>query len=341
MGTRPPDAYSPYEHGVRQLLNQLGTHHVCYDEVQTYQQRLVENINLSRRYGDSETRRADRAALLEWLNGLALNTLNTTFERLCSSVDVSLALQNMPLSEATRTRNPFGHTGRITNPDDFFNRETLLNQIFDALSQGDNLSLVGEPQVGKSSLLAMICALGPQRITLPPDTFAYINVQRAENEDAFYELLCEKLGIESSRGTTLMRAVRNTHHVLCLDELEGLPWGGLSQQTRHMLATLAHAVEPPLHLVIASTRPLDELFPDDPPDTSLATLCRQFHIERFGQETARAFLARCLNGTGVVFANEDIEVLLHESEGNPGRLQQAAATMYRQVTLRQRASTDA
>jgi hypothetical protein len=55
--------------------------------------------------------------------------------------------------EPLTSLHPFGETGCITNPDRFFDREELLRQIFEELEKGSNLSLVGESQVGKSSIL--------------------------------------------------------------------------------------------------------------------------------------------------------------------------------------------
>lgn len=56
--------------------------------------------------------------------------------------------------------NPFGRVGRIDNPDEFFDREHLLERIFFELARGINLSLVGEAQIGKSSILAKLCHEG-------------------------------------------------------------------------------------------------------------------------------------------------------------------------------------
>lgn len=67
------DSYTPYETGLRRLLDRLGRDHPRYGEVLTYKQRLEENIARSRRYGDTETRRAERAEILEQLNAIPLD----------------------------------------------------------------------------------------------------------------------------------------------------------------------------------------------------------------------------------------------------------------------------
>lgn len=128
--------------------------------------------------------------------------------------------------------NPFGEKGRIETPDRFFDRQDLLRRIFEELRKGSNLSLVGETQVGKSSLLSMICALGPERLQLPPEHFIYMSIEWIEDEDDFYETLCAELGLETCRGGKLQRALRGKRYILCLDEFEGMKWDGAQRSSK-------------------------------------------------------------------------------------------------------------
>jgi hypothetical protein len=77
------DSFTAYENGLQQLLNQLGLNHPAYDDALTFQQRLTENIQRARRFGDTASRRADRAEVIDQLNALTLNTLGTSFNDLC------------------------------------------------------------------------------------------------------------------------------------------------------------------------------------------------------------------------------------------------------------------
>jgi len=81
--TSPGDAFSPYENGIRELLARLGQQHVRHSEALVYQQRLLENITLSRLYGDTDTRKAERAEVIARLNALAQAELQVTFNALC------------------------------------------------------------------------------------------------------------------------------------------------------------------------------------------------------------------------------------------------------------------
>jgi len=225
--------------------------------------------------------------------------------------------------------NPFGDRGRITDPDRFFDREELLRQIFEELGKGVNLSLVGESQIGKSSLLSMVCALGPERMGRPPETFAYLSLEWVDDESDFYEALCDALGIETCRGYQLTRALRDKRYVLCLDEIEKMTWDGFTMHVRSQLRGLADGPAAPLKLVIASRSPLAYLFPDSTELTSpLAGICHPLDVGPFPPDVAREFLDDRLRSTSVSFTESEIATLLEESGSHPAKLQHAAADLY-------------
>ena len=227
--------------------------------------------------------------------------------------------------------NPFGVTGRITTPGRFFDREELLRQTFEELGKGVNVSLVGASQVGKSSLLSMVCTLWPERMELPEKAFGYLSMQWVDSEDGFYAALCDTLGLaETCRGYKLTRSLRDQRHVLCLDEIEKMTWDGFTARVRSQLRGLADGPAAPLKLVIASRSPLARLFPDSPElDSPLAGICRQLDVGPFSSRVVRAFIADRLRGAGVTFTESEIAALLEETGGHPARLQRAAADLYR------------
>jgi len=83
VGSDQTDIYIIYETGLRQLLNQVGREHPDHAEALIYQQRLSENIAQSRRYGNTDTRKAERAEIIGHLNKFALATLGLSFDELC------------------------------------------------------------------------------------------------------------------------------------------------------------------------------------------------------------------------------------------------------------------
>ncbi len=238
-----------------------------------------------------------------------------------------------PVPAPSSAPNPFGDTGSITDAARFFDREELLRQVFEELSKGSSISLVGESQVGKSSVLRRIEALGKEHIQPPPDHVAYLSLQHVDDEDEFYEALCESLEIATCRGGKLTRALRGRRCLLCLDEIEKMAWDGFTVKLRSHLRGLADGRDQPLTLVIASRSPLARLFPDSPElDSPLSGICRQINVEPFAPDIARAFLLHRLRGTGVTFSEAQIHTLLTQSGGHPARLQQAAADLYRRLT---------
>jgi WD40 repeat protein len=84
LPTSPPeteDVYSNYERGLKQLLASLEDQAAMGDTL-SFEQQLWENINLTRRYGDTEERRARRNEILALLNELALQEIGRSFNDL-------------------------------------------------------------------------------------------------------------------------------------------------------------------------------------------------------------------------------------------------------------------
>jgi hypothetical protein len=228
--------------------------------------------------------------------------------------------------------NPFGDRGRITDPERFYGRQDLLHQIFEGLSQGTNLSLVGESQIGKSSTLSMVCHLAPDYLSIPAENVAYLSLEWVDDEADFYEALCDGLNIELARGFKLTRIIRDRRYLVCVDEIEKMTWDGFTMRVRSHLRGLADGHNAPITLVIASRSPLERLFPDSPEmDSPLAGVCRQINVQPFSPQMSRAFILARLQGTGVSFTEEQISDIIAESQGRPGLIQQAAANLYRQI----------
>lgn len=282
-----------------------------------------------------KTNAHDKTALVLLLHSLAEST-HTDDVLHTELLDLAHTLETTPLPNLamfheavppTSSTNPFGGVGRITDPACFFDREEILRQIFEELRKGVNLSLVGESQIGKSSLLTMICAAAPAQ--LPGVTCAYLSLEWVENEDEFYTALCEGLQIAACRGYRLVRALQGQRYVLCLDEMEKMAWQDFTVNLRSQLRGLADGPDAPLKLVIASRSPLGRLFPDAPElDSPLAGICRHLDIGPFPPDVARAFLTTRLHPTSVTFTEAEITALIRQTGGHPARLQRAAADLF-------------
>ena len=89
------DTYTPYETGLKKLFNLLDRESSYYSNLTVYEQRLKENIDNSRLYGDSEERRTNRSEIIHQLNRIALSILDVSFNDLCTSAIPTNSLEYM------------------------------------------------------------------------------------------------------------------------------------------------------------------------------------------------------------------------------------------------------
>lgn len=132
----------------------------------------------------------------------------------------------------TQKSNPFYHQGRISDPAQFIGRTAEIGQITHLLRTMQSVSLVGEPRIGKSSLLYYIFRQGKHLID-EDTTVAYVDFRGVKDEPSFYELCCQAMhdadnGIEFNNAKPVIEyrlrdletAAANHHVVLCFDRFE-------------------------------------------------------------------------------------------------------------------------
>jgi hypothetical protein len=93
-GIQSQDEYSHYEMGLINLLKKLGENHPDHGKALTYQQRLTENLDQTRRFGNTSARQADRAEIIARLNSLASSALGTSFNNLCQESGIFSTITN-------------------------------------------------------------------------------------------------------------------------------------------------------------------------------------------------------------------------------------------------------
>lgn len=115
------DVFSDYKNGLSRLLTELGDKHDHFTDALTLQTRLLENIEQAQLFGDTETRRADRAQILDALNRLTVETLGVSFNelfRIKTASNISKAapdnnsntIEVKKTSQANGNINPSGQT---------------------------------------------------------------------------------------------------------------------------------------------------------------------------------------------------------------------------------------
>ncbi len=233
------------------------------------------------------------------------------------------------LKPQARPENPFGDRGRIDDPARYFVRQPLTREVLDELRKHQSVSIVGDSQIGKSSLLWYITRMGPQLLNRPASDFAYFSLELVRSEDEFFEYLCDELGVPLCRGYKLEKALRGRQVILCLDEIEKMAWQGFSHDIRSELRGLADGASAPLTLVIASRSPLGQVFPDSPGMTSpLAGLCNHLSVPPFTPPEALALTRFRLNGTGSSLPDSLVESSCRQANGHPAALQKALHDLY-------------
>jgi len=229
--------------------------------------------------------------------------------------------------------NPFGMRGRVEDESAYFVRYPLVDEIFTELRKGQSLSILGDSQMGKSSLLWYIVHAGPKVLEKPQGDFIFMDLQLMRNDKDFYACLCEELGLPTLNGHALGRELRGRKVILCVDEVEKMGWKGFSHDLRSELRGLADGSSAPLTLVIASRSPLSRLFPDSPEMTSpLAGLCAQINLTAFTLQEAIALAQTRLAPLGLSLPQDSIVSAHQKSSGHPAslqeKLQQAFANRY-------------
>ncbi|MDY6784762.1 MAG: hypothetical protein SW833_19830 [Cyanobacteriota bacterium] len=94
--------------------------------------------------------------------------------------------QGIVVAKNNLSNNPFKPlTGIIDDPALFFNRERNLRSIFELLNSRSSVAIIGDRQIGKSSLLKAIERQAQQQLYSRRQPI-YLNLQSIENEDDFY-----------------------------------------------------------------------------------------------------------------------------------------------------------
>lgn len=258
-----------------------------------------------------------------------------TFKLILSGQYQSTQLSKPLLSSSSPFPSfPFGDRGCITSDERFFDRTAVLAEIFDALSNAWNVSIVGERQVGKSSLLAKICRHGATQLMLDSRQIIYLDMELIHTEETFFQRLCKEMDVESCRGYDLLEATQGKKYILCIDEIEKMRNPEkFSGDERDELRGLSDGAHMPFTLVTASRTPLDELFPDDVYSTSpFFNIFQQIRLPAFSEEVAAQFLKHRLRDFSIQFSDDQIRILIQNSGGHPATLQALAKALYSELS---------
>jgi hypothetical protein len=227
--------------------------------------------------------------------------------------------------------NPFYTSGRINDASLFCGRQRIVREICSELGKGCSVSIVGDSQVGKSSLLYYLYQSHAD--WLPQGTIQFIDLQGVLDEEDFCETILSNLGESGDTLRALKRALAGRELILLLDEVERLAEDDFNPRLHDLLRSLAQ--EPHFAMCLATERPLVEVFPSHTPG-GVSPFHNIFVIKTLGPFTeaeARDCIATCLAKTGVTFSEREIERLLMESHCHPSKLQARAKALFEEKVL--------
>lgn len=243
-------------------------------------------------------------------------------------------------SSKVNINNPFGKSGRIDNDLYFFKRDFLLSNIFNELKKGQSVELIADEQIGKSSILSHICRN-------PPDLnkhAIYIDFNLMQDDIDFFTFVCRKLNIpmdkvRNCRGSELSDYLmeKGQKYILCLDKIERLTTDKFPVDMRNELRGISEGENTPFTLLISTSKPLKEIFPDTGIDSSpLANICRAIRVEPFSEKEVTGLIQQYLTGQPISFSETDIKTIFEQSQGHPHNIQELAYALYEQkaATLR-------
>ena len=230
-----------------------------------------------------------------------------------------------PEAEALPNPTPFFVGGRINDPRYFFGRERLLREIRADLRKYSSVSIYGEPQIGKSSLLYYLAAT--RHDWLPAEvTLEFIDLQGVLDEADFCETVIGKLGGSGDTLRHLKRTLHQRNVILLFDEVERIAAPDFNPRLHDLLRALAQ--EPHFAMCLVTHHPLITVFPPQTPGgvSPFHNIFTSRELGPFTEAEARHFLQQ----TKANFSEAEIEHLLAESRCQPARLQRLAKKLNQQ-----------
>ncbi len=245
-----------------------------------------------------------------------------------SNSDVTSDQDSSQTSVPKVQHNPFNYlTGRIDDPKLVFGREKEVKRIFELLNIGSSVAVIGEPEIGKSSLLKVVEDQAESKLKLPRKPI-YLNLGEVYGEDDFYFFLCDLIGIPECKGYRLSRELKKHQLLLILDNVEKMAWDGFTNQIRSQIRALAEGNNAPLRLVIAAERPLSQLFNDSGMVSPFENVCLEETISYWDEQTIPKFINYHLQNTSISFTEEEISQIISDTKGHPKKVMNLCYQIY-------------
>lgn len=112
------DPYWIYLAALAMLLQRADQQHSSYKRALVYQYRLNENVSRTRKFGDTDSRRAERAEIIDSLNAISLETMSIPYNEICSQFQSFGAESNLAVPSDDLTQfHSYVHVDPFMFPD--------------------------------------------------------------------------------------------------------------------------------------------------------------------------------------------------------------------------------
>ncbi|MBN2006786.1 MAG: ATP-binding protein, partial [Anaerolineae bacterium] len=221
--------------------------------------------------------------------------------------------------------NPFTDMLMIRDAARFVGREAELHRLRSLLRSG-SVTLVGDPKIGKSSLMARLADLW--QAENGGRVFGPLDCQGVLDCDDFFAELAELLGLQDIDDRRKLRdALRATSGLLLIDEVDCAPGWGLTDNDFALFRAVCSA-NPNFKLVTVSRSPLKTIFPDARRGSPAYNFLIPYTLGSLNDADARALLAHPWDTAAPTFDTATVDTLLALAGTHPFKLQRAAHHRY-------------
>ncbi|MBN2394621.1 MAG: CHAT domain-containing protein, partial [Anaerolineae bacterium] len=221
--------------------------------------------------------------------------------------------------------NPFTDMLVIRDASRFIGRDAELRRVRSLLRSG-SVTLVGEPKIGKSSLMARLADLW--KTVNGGRVFGPLDCQGVWDRADFFAELAKLIGLPVTDDRRALRdALRITSGLLLIDEMDCAPgWGLTDNDFALFRAVCSH--NPGFRLLVVSRTPLKTLFPDARRGSPAYNFLLPYTLGELSDVDARTLLAHPWDTTAPTFDAATVDALLALAGTHPFKLQRAAHHRY-------------
>lgn len=223
--------------------------------------------------------------------------------------------------------NPFTATLAVQEPGHFVGRQSEIRRLR-ALLRGGSVALMGEPKIGKSSLLWHLVHIWTQ--VEEGEVLGPFDCHVLEDRDDLYESLAAVLGLDAGLWRTVRRALRRPSErptLLLLDEMDVAPERGLVHDDLARLRAVC-SDNRSLKIVTASRMSLKMVFPDPGKGSPAYNFLQPLTLGALTEAEARLLLAHPWAPQAAHFDLDTCDQILALTDFHPFKLQRAAFHRY-------------